>query len=139
MILTLNDFIFGLFGGILIGLASAIIWIGLGRIAGISGIFSSIFTQKEGRGWRIAFMLGLIGGGSALIGVDPALLTDSTAHFVIAAVGGLFVGLGAVLASGCTSGHGVCGLSRFSIRSFVAIGLFILAGFATVTVVNWLQ
>ena len=122
-----------LIGGTLIGLSTAILWLGIGRVAGISGIVGSLSSPGGETGWRIAFLLGLIAApplytlvsGRALeIGVSqqPGLL--------IAA--GLLVGFGTRLGSGCTSGHGVCGLARLSPRSLAATLTFMATAFAVV-------
>ncbi len=121
-------------GGALIGLAAALLVLANGRIAGISGILGTLVGRSAPgeRAWRLAFLIGLLAApmawqsGGALpvahIAASPALL--------IAA--GLLVGLGTRYASGCTSGHGVCGLSRGSVRSLTATLAFMAAGFATV-------
>ena len=124
-----------LIGGLTIGI-SAVLLMGLnGRIAGISGIFSGIvFGNSDDRSWRILFVLGLILGPviyTLLSGKQPDF--DITSNWLLIVAGGLFVGFGTRLGSGCTSGHGVCGLSRFSLRSMVAVVVFIIAGIATVT------
>lgn len=120
-------------GGALIGLAAALLWVGDGRIAGISGILGGLANPSDnGIRWRVAFLAGLIAapmlyvlaaGGPALsIAAGPAVLV----------AGGLLVGFGTRLGGGCTSGHGVCGIARLSFRSITATGLFIAAGVATV-------
>lgn len=124
-----------LLGGVLIGLAAALLWLGNGRVAGISGIIGNLATARsDDIGWRVAFLAGLIVAPvlyAALAGV-PAVRLDAPAPLII--VGGLLVGFGTRLGGGCTSGHGVCGLARFSPRSIAATGLFMAAGFATVFV-----
>lgn len=126
-------------GGVLIGLATAIFLLYNGRIAGISGILGGLFHPAKGdMAWRIVFMIGLIISPLlfALFRDLPAVQVDaSTATLIIA---GLLVGVGTRYGSGCTSGHGVCGLSRRSPRSLVATAAFMLAGFATVFVVRHL-
>lgn len=125
----------GLAGGLLIGLAAAIILLGLGRIAGVSGMLaraSGIADTGAPRTVALAFVLGLPLGAlivtSASSGGEPRL-TGSIPQLVIA---GLLVGFGTRLGSGCTSGHGVCGLSRLSRRSMVATLTFMTSGFVTV-------
>jgi len=124
----------GLIGGLMIGLAAAIMLLGLGRIAGVSGLAARATGIAKGgtpRGIAIAFILGLPLGAfivASLTGGVPATFPPP-ALLVIA---GLIVGFGTRLGSGCTSGHGVCGLSRLSRRSMLATGLFIASGFATV-------
>ena len=111
-----------LLGGGLIGLAaSAMLWLN-GRIAGISGIYSGLLKPSPGDvGWRLAFVGGLIAGGLALLAVSPDVFGLPTGRSTAAvAVAGALVGVGVRMGNGCTSGHGVCGLTRFSRRSIVA-------------------
>jgi len=130
----MNSFINPLVGGVLIGLASSLmLWL-LGQVAGISGIYSNIFNLNiKGNLWRHFFILGMIAGGFFFKFLNPELLnfpiTSSLGELVFA---GLMVGIGTRLGSGCTSGHGVCGLGRLSARSLVATLTFILAGVITV-------
>ncbi|WP_408595095.1 YeeE/YedE family protein [Limnohabitans sp.] len=127
-------------GGVLLGLASALFILLNGRILGISGILGGLIPPRRGDAiWRISFLLGLLCAPWLVQFVDPARLLevpriDASTGMVI--VAGLLVGLGTRYASGCTSGHGVCGLSRLSPRSMVATGVFMAAGFATVYVVR---
>jgi uncharacterized protein len=127
-------------GGILIGLSAAILWLGIGRIAGISGIVGSLLTPHAGDiAWRVAFLAGLVLAPD-LYGVAggflPGVVLPSSSAVVIA--GGLLVGFGTRLGGGCTSGHGVCGLARLSPRSLAATVLFMSGGFATVFVIRHL-
>lgn len=126
-------------GGALIGLAVAAFALLNGRVTGISGIVAGLLVPRPGDlGWRLAFLLGLLAA--------PLLYTLAThapdiridAGYGTLAVGGLLVGLGTRYGSGCTSGHGVCGLARFSPRSLVATLSFMAAGFATVYVTRHL-
>jgi uncharacterized protein len=125
----------GLIGGLLIGLASAIMLLGLGRIAGVSGLAArSIGLTDAGapRLTALAFIIGLPLGAfivSLVMGPLEVRFPSSNAMLII---GGLLVGFGTRLGSGCTSGHGVCGLSRLSRRSMVATAIFMASGFATV-------
>jgi uncharacterized membrane protein YedE/YeeE len=126
-------------GGLLIGLAAALFVLFNGRIAGISGILGGLLTLPKGDStWRFAFLLGLI-LSPLLFGMFHALpevqVDAGTGTLVLA---GLLVGLGTRYGSGCTSGHGVCGLSRLSMRSLAATAAFMLAGFATVFAVRHL-
>lgn len=119
-------------GGLLIGMASVIMMLGLGRIAGVSGIFGSLLTLKPDRdfAWRAAFIVGLVAGASlaAIAGLyDPASVVFP-AKGVGAVASGFIVGIGTALGGGCTSGHGICGLSRLSPRSFAATIIFMLVG-----------
>jgi uncharacterized membrane protein YedE/YeeE len=119
------------------GLAAALLWLANGRIAGISGIVGNLTSTRTGDvAWRVVFLAGLIVAPScyaALAGV-PVIRLDASVPVVIA--GGLLVGFGTRLGGGCTSGHGVCGLARFSPRSIVATCLFMAAGFITVFVMR---
>ena len=126
-------------GGLLIGAAATMFLLFNGRIAGISGILGGALRPKAGdTGWRVAFIAGLIAAPLLyqLATPLPAVQIDaSTAELVVA---GLLVGVGTRYGSGCTSGHGVCGLSRLSPRSIVATAAFMAAGFATVFIVRHL-
>ena len=125
-------------GGALIGLAALLLLLLNGRVAGISGILNGIASGESGdRDWRLAFVVGLVGGGAAWQLLMPASLpfrADFPLPALIAA--GLLVGYGTRLGSGCTSGHGVCGIGRLSIRSVVATLVFVGVGMLTVTVVR---
>lgn len=127
-------------GGILLGVASAMFILLNGRVLGISGILGGLLPPRAGdTSWRIAFLLGmgaapLVFGLLAPAGFSQAPRIDASTGMVIAA--GLLVGLGTRYGSGCTSGHGVCGLSRLSPRSLVATLSFMAAGFAIVFVIR---
>lgn len=124
-------------GGLLIGLASALLLLLNGRIAGISGIVGGLLDRRrEDRWWRIAFLGGLIGAPIVyrLMAPLPSVHIDVGVPTLV--VAGLLVGIGTRYGSGCTSGHGVCGLSRLSTRSLVATLVFIAAGVMTVFVVR---
>lgn len=126
-------------GGALIGLASAVLVLGSGRIAGISGIVGGLMHPRAGdKLWRVLFVLGLLVAPSlyALFATVPQATID--ASWLTLVVAGLLVGVGTRYGSGCTSGHGVCGLSRLSVRSLVATLSFMGAGFAVVYVVRHL-
>lgn len=126
-------------GGLLIGLAVALFLFFNGRIAGISSILGGLLRPAKGDiGWRIAFLLGLILAPAAfsLIAHAPAAQVDTDSTVLI--VAGLLVGIGTRYGSGCTSGHGVCGLSQRSPRSLAAVAAFMFAGFFTVFVVRHL-
>ena len=124
-----------LVGGALIGLAATLLYATLGRIAGISGIVNAALDDKADRAWRLAFLLGLIAAASAwLIGTGVAPRSGFPLSWLIGA--GLLVGFGTRLGSGCTSGHGICGLSRLSKRSLVAVLVFMGFGFAAVYVLR---
>lgn len=133
----MHPYLASLLGGVLIGLSATIMLGGLGKIAGISGIFMGVFNREDGdRHWRTAFIAGLLFGGVLLLQLAPAYFNYELSGFswTSAITAGLLVGFGTRLGSGCTSGHGVCGLSRLSKRSFVATLTFILAGIITVAV-----
>ncbi len=120
-------------GGLLIGLAAAVLWLANGRIAGISGIVGNLLSARPGDiGWRIALLAGLILAplGYAALAEPPVIRIGAAVPAILA--GGLLVGFGTRLGGGCTSGHGVCGIARFSPRSIVATCLFMAAGFVTV-------
>jgi len=126
-------------GGALIGLAAAIFLFFNGRIAGISGVLGGLLAPVRGDiGWRVAFVAGLVGAPAAwlLLASAPQVRIDASYGALVAA--GLLVGIGTRYASGCTSGHGVCGLSRLSLRSLVATLTFMGAGFVTVFLVRHL-
>lgn len=125
-------------GGLLIGLASAALLLFNGRIAGISGITGGVLRMREGETlWRVLFVLGLVAGGFIAWTVSPEAFAFEIDRSVWAlVVAGLFVGVGTQLGSGCTSGHGVCGLSRLSKRSLVAVVTFMGAAAVMVFVVG---
>ena len=128
-----------LIGGMLIGLAAAMFVLLNGRIAGISGVLGGLFKPTRGDlGWRVAFIGGLIGAPLvyAIFSTLPSVQID--AGYGALLVAGFLVGVGTRLGSGCTSGHGVCGLSRLSARSLVATATFMAAGFVTVFVLRHL-
>ena len=126
-------------GGVLIGISAAMFVLLNGRIAGISGILGGLLRREPGdAGWRIAFLLGLVLAPTvyALFVVLPGRTIDAGEGALVLA--GLLVGIGTRYGGGCTSGHGVCGLSRFSLRSLVATLCFMAAGFVTVFVMRHL-
>jgi uncharacterized membrane protein YedE/YeeE len=127
-----------LIGGAMIGLAASLLLLGDGRIAGISGIVGGLLNRSAGdTAWRVFFIAGLLVGGLGLRVVDPTLLRmdlDRSAGALV--TGGLLVGFGTALGNGCTSGHGVCGLSRGSPRSFVATLTFLATGLLMATLVG---
>ncbi|MGB3166771.1 MAG: YeeE/YedE thiosulfate transporter family protein [Alteraurantiacibacter sp.] len=129
----------GFLGGLLIGLAAAIMLLGLGRIAGVSGMFVRATTIEGGNlPWSTAVLFtgGLVLGAVVFaLAAEPVEASFPPGYGWLIA-GGLLVGFGTRLGSGCTSGHGVCGMSRVSPRSLVATGTFIAAGIATVALVN---
>ena len=130
----------GFAGGVLIGLAAALMLLGLGRIAGISGIAAravGISTGGMGRGAAWLFLLGLP-LGAAIVTMLSGAAEVRFASPVMLGIAGLLVGFGTRLGSGCTSGHGVCGISRLSQRSIIATCCFMASGIATVAAMRWL-
>jgi uncharacterized membrane protein YedE/YeeE len=139
MAFDLNSIWAPLAGGALIGLAAAMFFLFNGRIAGVSGIVSGLLVPARGDiGWRLAFVLGLVAAPVlyTLVAELPPARID--AGWGLLALAGVAVGVGTRYGSGCTSGHGVCGVSRLSPRSLAATGLFIAAGVATVYVLRHL-
>jgi uncharacterized membrane protein YedE/YeeE len=130
-------FLQSLAGGMLIGLAAAMLILLNGRIAGISGIVGGLFNIKGGA-WRWAFLIGLLLSPWLYRLFAPLPALQFELPWLLYPVAGFIVGLGSRLGSGCTSGHGVCGLSRLSIRSLVATLVFMGTGFATVFVARHL-
>ena len=125
----------GFMGGLLIGLAAAIMLLGLGRIAGVSGLAAratGIADTGAPRNVAIAFVLGLPLGALLIARAFGAVHVSFPTSIWPLVIGGLLVGYGTRLGSGCTSGHGVCGLSRLSPRSILATGMFMASGFVTV-------
>lgn len=125
-------------GGVLIGLAATLLFLLNGRIAGISGILGGALAgPRDERGWRLAFLAGLVAGGTiaAFAGMTGSLERAGYPLGLLIAAG-LLVGFGSRLGSGCTSGHGVCGIARLSVRSIVATVAFTLTGVLTVAVLR---
>lgn len=129
-------------GGALIGLAACLLLLWIGRVAGVSGIANGLFARRaDGRAWRLAFLIGLPLGAAAWFALAPAagwsvpaLRSGHPTALLIA--GGLLVGAGTRWGSGCTSGHGICGLARGARRSFVAVAIFMVSAMATVAVLR---
>ncbi len=126
-----------LLGGLLIGAGALLLLLGAGRIAGISGIVAGIGAQRD-KAWRVAFVAGLVLVTWLVFRLNwvnaPSLAEFSVVKLAIA---GVLVGVGTRLGNGCTSGHGICGMGRFSWRSLVATLVFMAAGIATVTLLGW--
>jgi len=134
------DWLLGFLGGLMIGGAAALYLLVNGRIMGASGIIGGLV---DGSGWsdwadRAAFLAGLILVPALLARLDPAVATHLTGNPILLIAAGLLVGLGTRLANGCTSGHGVCGISRLSLRGIVATVFYILAGGLTMAVLRHL-
>jgi uncharacterized membrane protein YedE/YeeE len=123
----------GLLGGALIGLAATVYLLATGRVAGVSGILAGLLGDPAARGERVAFLAGLvIAGLAAAIVAGPAAATPYPTPVVL--VAGALVGFGTRVGGGCTSGHGVCGISRGSKASLIATAIFIATGAATVAI-----
>ena len=135
----LENITWALLGGMLIGLAATLLMLLNGRIAGISGILSGVFFQTKGDVfWRIAFIVGLLAGGlvAPFIFQRPFVF-ELNASMPMLLVGGFLVGFGTRMGSGCTSGHSVCGIARFSWRSISATITFILSAMLTVALIRY--
>ena len=134
-----TDWIMGLAGGLVIGLAASLYLLGNGRIMGASGIIGGLVDKS---GWtsaadRIVFLLGLISAPSIYIFIfDVEADTKATTNVMILILAGLLVGIGTRLANGCTSGHGVCGISRLSIRGITSTIFYIVAGVVSVVLLR---
>lgn len=132
------NWIGGIVGGLMIGSAATLLLLFNGRIAGVSGIVGQIFVAKPNRGnvWRLFFGAGLVSGAAIYSAFTGALSVQMQAHGPLLIAGGLLVGIGTRLGSGCTSGHGVCGIARFSPRSIVATFIFIALAMLTVLILK---
>ncbi len=120
-------------GGLLIGIATALLLLFKGKIAGISGILGGVFRiPKDDTSWRILFLLGMICASLAYRFIIAPPKIDIKADWLILIIAGLLVGFGTRLSGGCTSGHGVCGISRLSMRSIIATLIFMCLGIITV-------
>jgi uncharacterized membrane protein YedE/YeeE len=125
----------GLSGGLLIGLSAVLLMGALGRVAGITGIFAPLLGRwTPENGWRALFILGLLAGTilTALLGGFDSDSMAFPGNPLTTVVGGFLVGIGTVLGGGCTSGHGICGLARLSVRSMVSTAIFMFFAVATV-------
>ena len=128
-----------LIGGLVIGLSASALLYFNGSIAGISGLFWSSLNAPSKNGWSaVLFIIGLPLGALLFHHLSGKPIPDNTGSWIQAVLGGLLVGFGVKLGNGCTSGHGVCGIARFSIRSLVATLIFMATGIATVTVMRHL-
>lgn len=130
----MHDFMMALLGGSMIGLAAVLLMATNGSILGISGITSKLLPPlSTDWPWRLCFLAGVLAAPLILnLVTDSRPTIEITGNMSLLIIGGLLVGLGTVIGNGCTSGHGVCGLSRFSTRSIVATGVFMLFAFTTV-------
>lgn len=127
-------------GGVLIGLSASALLLCAGEIAGISGICGNLLSRRPGEGWwRASFLAGMVLAGLVVAAFWPAAFVSTTGNgLLVLFVASVLVGFGTRLGNGCTSGHGVCGLSRLSARSLVATLTFMLTGAGTVFVVRHL-
>ncbi len=125
-------------GGVLIGIAASMLLLFNGRIAGVSGIFGGmLFQQGNERALGLSFIIGLIAGGILLYSLNTEFFENSSGGGLLAVnIAGLLVGIGTRIGGGCTSGHGVCGIGRLSVRSIVATVTFVFAGMVTVVLVK---
>jgi hypothetical protein len=120
-------------GGVLIGLSASAMLVLNGKVAGISGIFGGALRPRAGDAfWRVLFLIGLLAGGGVVALVHPQAMSPSPRPMFVVALAGVLVGVGTYLGNGCTSGHGVCGMSRLSKRSIVATMTFMATGAVTV-------
>lgn len=135
--MSLTDLARGLAGGALIGISASLMLMLNGRIAGISGIVGGLLRPSPDEvAWRAWFLAGLLVGGVALFTVQPALFGATPVPSPVVALAGLLVGFGTRLGDGCTSGHGICGVSRLSRRSLVATGTFVVCASISTYVVQ---
>jgi hypothetical protein len=126
-----------LIGGSIIGIAVSLLLLFNGKVLGVSGILGELFNNPLSKNyWRLFFVLGLLISPLIYNIFHPIPLIEISSNKLLIIVGGLLVGFGSRLGSGCTSGHGVCGLARLSVRSFIATMIFIFFGFVTVFVIQ---
>lgn len=134
----MSNYSLPLIGGLLIGIAVTILLLFNGRVAGISGIVSGLISpSRKDKIWRFTFILGMLAGGGVLKILTPEVFINSSGRsFGAIALAGFLVGIGTVMGGGCTSGHGVCGVSRLSLRSILATIIFIFFGVISVLVLK---
>ena len=136
--MTIFDPATALLGGVLIGLASVLLMLLLGRIAGISGILAGCFNVVgDDKGWRFAFIAGLVVAPlvASAVGI-PMSSPQMPTNWIVISVAGLLVGFGTRLGGGCTSGHGVCGIARLSLRSIAATIIFMITAVIVVAIMQ---
>ena len=122
--MNINDLYFGVIGGVLIGLSAVGLMLTLGRIGGVSGIIQASIWSND-KSWRIVFLIGLLLTTSVYHYFYPEHIVQRQGFpLILLAISGLLVGFGVTLGNGCTSGHGICGISRFSKRSIIATSVF---------------
>lgn len=133
----LANFYWPIVGGLAIGAASVVLLLMNGRLAGISSIMWGVLSQGVGgRAWQILFVIGLLGGTWIFHAVSGNPFPPASDNYLLATLGGVFVGMGVKIGNGCTSGHGVCGVGRLSPRSIIATVTFMLVGIVTVLIFN---
>ena len=124
-------------GGLIIGCPVVLFFYTTGRLAGISGIFANAFTSKENRSSNLLFLLGLVIGPLGYLYFTKIPVNfEITNSYILVIIAGFLVGLGTRMGGGCTSGHGICGISRFSFRSIIATITFIISGVITVLILQ---
>lgn len=135
-----QDWINALIGGAVIGVSVSLMLLWNGRVTGISGIINGAISPVKGdTGWRVLFIVGLILGGLTIRILNPSAFSGAlSTDMWTKVVAGLLVGFGTLLGSGCTSGHGICGISRMSPRSLVATIVFVGAGIVAVSAFRWM-
>lgn len=124
----------GLAGGLLIGFSALLLLLGSGKIAGISGIAGNAISRPRQSKWQWFFIVGLLSGAALFLIVNGSLDAELPSFNLKTSLAAVFVGVGTRLGSGCTSGHGVCGIGRRSVRSFTATVIFMLVAIATVAI-----
>jgi uncharacterized membrane protein YedE/YeeE len=134
------QWLFAALGGMMIGAAASLLLLTHGRVAGISGIVGTLMQRETpDRAWRFAFLAGLVGSGTIAAFVAPSALGAQVRSLPVLLAAGLLVGYGTQLGRGCTSGHGVCGISRWSIRSLIAVATFMTTGAITAMIAGRLS
>ena len=136
----MNATIFFLVGGIIIGIAASLLMLGYGRVMGASGIVFGAFSapSKDQKMWRWLFLLGMIAGGFFLAQWNERFFDQSDIPAWRIIIAGLLVGFGTRMGSGCTSGHGICGISRLSLRSLIATCIFVVVALVTYTLSTYI-
>lgn len=132
----MSDFLPPIFGGLLIGLAAIVLLLFSGRIAGISGIFWGAISFPNKLLWRGLFLIGILAGAWLFHFISKQPIPSADGSALQAVIAGLLVGFGTKLGSGCTSGHGVCGIGRLSPRSLISTCTFMVAGITTVFIIR---
>ncbi len=135
----MDNIVLPLIGGSLIGLSASLLWLFLGRLSGISGMIWQAVSHTKVNLWRHTFLSGLVIGTGLFHLTTEQAYPSVNAHPLLLVVAGLLVGIGVKMGNGCTSGHGVCGVSRGSVRSIVATVTFILSGMITVAMMRALN